>query len=390
MPEQPQGPHRRPRRACRTRRSWPARPRPRRSCASGSTPTPSKQDAYGDAWDKIAEAQKVAARDRPAATTSLERGLGLRHAALRDRPDARPPGRGERPSPTPSGCASTATSDLESLELAALLRRARSTPSCETAKLADSLRLLDEAAWRRRPAGRAECSPARSPRAGGRRAGRRARKLADVAVRKKLAEGGKAAIDASRRPDDRARPGRRRRRPRGPQERSRTQVEEPQRQAVRQDRQGRASPIEGDGDLPRRDLHAAAGLRHGQGLRGGRQEGRRLRRRSAALYEHAEEHGNKRPVRAAASAGSRRKEQARPRRRRSTSSARPTSSAATPAARSSTATARSSASSSTATSSRSCSTSPTTTAWPAPSRSTRAGSSRPCGRSTAPRPWSRS
>ena len=51
----------------------------------------------------------------------------------------------------------------------------------------------------------------------------------------------------------------------------------------------------------------------------------------------------------------------------------------------STAPARSSASSSTATSSRWCSTSSTPTSKPAPSRSTRPASSRPCGRSTTPR-----
>ena len=99
--------------------------------------------------------------------------------------------------------------------------------------------------------------------------------------------------------------------------------------------------IYGTQRLSRRHLHAAPGLRPGQGLHGARQADSRPGRPSAGLYERAAGTRQSRPVRPA-QALDRAQGPARSRTRRSTSSRRPTSSAATRAARWSTATASSS------------------------------------------------
>ena len=156
-----------------------------------------------------------------------------------------------------------------------------------------------------------------------------------------LAEGGKQAIAASRRPDDQAGPGRRPRRPR---------LREAREDEVEGGRVGPATPgsprppsRSRATPLPRRHLHPPPGLRHRQGLRRRRQDDpplhhhrRRLRARTARTATS--------PPTSFPRAGTRRRTPARSTStRRSTSSPRPTSSAATPAARSSTATAASSA-----------------------------------------------
>ena len=88
----------------------------------------------------------------------------------------------------------------------------------------------------------------------------------------KLFEGGKTGDRRFAGSDDRAGQARRSR-GRGPSARScENEVEEPKRQAY--DKIAKAKfAVEGDQHLSRRDLHLAAGVRDGQGLRGGRQKG---------------------------------------------------------------------------------------------------------------------
>ena len=112
-------------------------------------------------------------------------------------------------------------------------------------------------------------------------------------MRKKLYEGGKEAVDAANDPmivlaklvDAEARAVRKA---------FETQVDEPKRQAYAQIAKAKFA-VDGDQHLPRRDVHAAAGVRHGQGLRGGRQEGAAVHRPSPACTSAAKEHGNKPP-----------------------------------------------------------------------------------------------
>ncbi len=106
-------------------------------------------------------------------------------------------------------------SALKSLELK-LFSEAPIYPEFEEAKLAHSLGLLEEGDARR-PDGRAR--PARPLARGGRQASSSTGpKLADVAVRQAARRGGQGGDRGLRRPDDQARPGRRRRRPGRPQD----------------------------------------------------------------------------------------------------------------------------------------------------------------------------
>ena len=159
----------------------------------------------------------------------------------------------------------------------------------ETVKLADSLGYADGAGGRRQSAGQADAGRTSRPRSGPPNWSR-APKLADVAVRKKLADGGKAAIDSS---DDPMialarlvdRPARKVRKI------YEDKVEEPLRQAYAKIAKARFA-IEGDSDLSRRHLHAAAGLRRGEGLRGPGTAACRPGPRSAAPSSMPTEHGN--------------------------------------------------------------------------------------------------
>ena len=72
-----------------------------------------------------------------------------------------------------------------------------------------------------------------------------------------------------------------------------TQVEEAEAAGLRRDRQGQVRPG-GHQHLSRRHVHAAAVVRRGQGLRGGRQA-RPLRDDFAGLYERSKENNDKPP-----------------------------------------------------------------------------------------------
>ncbi len=163
-----------------------------------------------------------------------------------------------RPSPTPTGSASTASrTSIRSSRSSS--PRPRSTTTWRRVKLADSLSMYLEMAGARRPAG-----PEGAGRQVARRSGRpswsRGTKLADVAVRKQLAEGGMKAIEAS---DD-------------PMIQLARLVDAPARerpQDLRAAGRGAAAPgLRQDGQRPlralrhrhlsRRHVHAAAGVRH--------------------------------------------------------------------------------------------------------------------------------
>ena len=309
----------------------------RRPSATGSTPTPRSKAAYGAAWDKIAAAQKVAGRDRPAAQLPRARAR-LRLAPLPDRPRPSSGSPRRRPSRTPTGSASTATRPSS---------RSSSSSSPTPRSIPSSRRPSSPT---RSPSGRRRWAPTTRSSSASSAAGRPSRppttlvdgtKLADVAVRKALAEGGPTAIEASDDPmiklalavDADARALRKR---------FEDEVEGVQTAQYALIAKARLR-AEGRLDLSRRDLHPPARLRDGQGLRGRRQDDPRLhhdrrrlrarRRRTATRPPTSCRRAGSRP-RTSAGSGST---------RRSTSSRRPTSSAATRGARSSTATTRSSA-----------------------------------------------
>ena len=143
-------------------------------------------------------------------------------------------------------------------EAAAVFRRAASITDYEIVKLADSPDLPVRASsattirWCRRcwPASRRRSGPTELVSG---------TKLIDVEVRKKLYEGGKKAVDASKDPmivlaklvDPEARDG--------PQD-HRDEVEEVEAAGLRRDRQGQVRPGR-DQHLSRRHVHAAAGVR---------------------------------------------------------------------------------------------------------------------------------
>ena len=152
---------------------------------------PTRKAAYGSAWEKIAQAQKVNIRTaRP--YMFLERGRGLDSALF---PIARDLVRlaEEKPKPNADRLKEYRDSALESLELE-LFSDAPIYPDFEKAKFAFGLEYWkkvspDDPVLARVLAGRTP-EQAAAEIVG-------ASKLADVAVRRKLAEGGKAAIEAS-------------------------------------------------------------------------------------------------------------------------------------------------------------------------------------------------
>jgi len=156
---------------------------------------PGRQTTFGAAWDRIAEAEQVAAKTlRP--NNFLERGLAFDSQLFQV---ARTLVRlaEEQPKPNPDRLREYRESNLESLKLA-LFSDAPIYPAFEQAKLANSLAhwrelagpedsILTRVLHGRTPEAAAEALVGGS-------------KLADVAVRKSLFEGGKAAIAAAHDP----------------------------------------------------------------------------------------------------------------------------------------------------------------------------------------------
>ncbi|WP_337175344.1 S46 family peptidase [Paludisphaera sp.] len=152
---------------------------------------PARQAAYGAAWDKIAEAQKVNVKTaRP--YMFLERGRGLDSTLFHIARDLVRLAE-EKPKPNADRLKEYRDSALESLELE-LFSTAPIYPAFEQAKFAFGLAYWkkiapDDPVLARVLDGRSP-EQAAAELVGG-------TKLADVAVRRQLAEGGKAAIQAS-------------------------------------------------------------------------------------------------------------------------------------------------------------------------------------------------
>ena len=227
-------------RGCSTRRSWSRRrssesePDPRQQLprlgahAGGPTTTPC--GAIAEAQKKLRDVREAVRPARNAATPSTSRAV---HASPGTSSGWRPrAAEAERP----SGCASTATR-TSSRSSSSSSRRPRSTPSWSGRSWPASLTFLAENLGGEHPlveqgAGRQDArrraptswSPARSwstrPSASG------------------SSRAGTKAVDASDRPDDRARAGRSTPRPGELRKRYEDEVEEPERQAYARDRPG--------------------------------------------------------------------------------------------------------------------------------------------------------
>ena len=166
-------------------------------------------------------------------------------------------------------------------------------------------------------------------------------KLADVEVRAQAGRRRHGGDRGVRRPDDQARPGRRRRGPGAPQDPARTRSKA-SRPPITPSSPGPSSRRRATPSIPTPPSRSGWPSASSRATRSTARRSRRSRR-SAGAFEHAKAHGNTPPYELPAELdqGPRRRGSAS--RPRSTSSRRPTSSAATRAARSSIATTRSSA-----------------------------------------------
>ncbi len=321
-------------------------------------------EAASDVRRRLGRRRQVARDlDRRSTTTIdlLERGTAFNSASCSRSPAGWCGWPRRPPSPTPSGCASTASRTSTRSSRSCSPRR-RSTTTWRPSKLADSLSMYRGDG--RRPTIRwcRRCWPA----------SRRSERAAELVARHAswptwpcASSWPRAACKAIEASDD---PMIRLARlvdpagPRGPQD-----LRGAGRGAAAAGLRARsptpASRCYGTETYPDATFTLRLAFGAGEGLHARTASRFRPGRRSAARIEHAEEHGNQRAVRPARKLA-RAQGPARTWTRRSTSSARPTSSAATRAARWSTATASWSASSSTATSSRWCSISSTPTQGP--------------------------
>ena len=173
------------------------------------------------------------------------------------------------PSRTTNACRNSPSSSLDSLEAAAVLRTSRSTTTSRSSSWPTRLTWLAEQLGYDDPAGaegagrQVAAASGAAELVNGTQAGQTSK------LRKKLYEGGKKAVDASNDPmielarlvDPESRAVRKI---------MENQVDEVRTAGLRPDRQGQVRHRRHQ-HLSRRHLHAAAGVRHGQGLRGGRQ-----------------------------------------------------------------------------------------------------------------------
>ena len=171
-PEQPQGPHRRPGRAARTRRSWPARPRTRTSCASGSRPDPEAARTPTAPPGTRSPRRRRSRREIARTYTLLEARARLQLQLFGIARTLVRAGRGDgqaqrRAAPRVPRLGPASRSKLQ------LFSDAPIYAEFETVKLADSLAYWMASMLGRRPAGAAGPRAASRPRAGGRGAGQR-------------------------------------------------------------------------------------------------------------------------------------------------------------------------------------------------------------------------
>ena len=185
-----------------------------------------------------------------------------------------------------------ATSDLESLELQALLRASRSTTTSRSSSWPTRSTWLAEQLGDDDRAG-AEGAGRQVAARAGRRAGHGHEAARTSAVRKKLYEGGKEAIDASQRPDDRSWPSWSMPTPARCARSWRTQVDEPKQQAYAKIAKAKFA-VEGTSTYP--DATFTLRLAFGA-VKGYEEDGKKIPFETtfAGLYERAEEHDNKPP-----------------------------------------------------------------------------------------------
>ena len=272
---------------------------------SGGTTTRSSRTPIGDAWDDVAAAldglgrrsttTTTCSRARPAFNSELF-GIARTLVRLAD----------ETAKPNADRLREYRESNLDSLKQQ-LFSEAPIYDDLETVKLADSLSMLLEMAGRGRPAG-AEGAGRQVARASGAAELIAGTKLADVAVRKQLAEGGAKAIEASRRSDDPAGPAGRRPGPQAPQDlrgaRSRSRSARPTPRSPTP-----ASPSTAPSAYPDATFTLRLAFGTVKGYDGGRQADARPGPPSAAPIEHAARTRQQRTRSTCPSAGSKHKDQ---------------------------------------------------------------------------------
>ena len=217
------------------------------------------------AWDAVAEVADRPGQEHPALHHAGRRRR-LLHDLLRLCPDTGAGVRKSSPSPTKNGCRSSTiptrsrwSSSYSPSRRFILISRSSNSPTrltflCE--QLGYETKLVQQVLAGKSPRERAaELSLGT--------------KLGDVKERKKLYEGGKKRRRGQQRPNDPAGQERRQRSSRGPQDHG-GPGRGTQAASLRQNRQGQVRR-RGDQHLSRRYFYAAAVVRHGQGIRRGRQ-----------------------------------------------------------------------------------------------------------------------
>ena len=243
----------RPRRACGTRRSWRRKAEAEQALRDADRGRPREAGRLRRGLGQDRRRPGGRGPDRQAVQLPRTR-LRLRLAPVPDRPRRSSGWPRRQAKPNPDRLREYRDSALDSLKLAALLRRpdlSRVTrrPSSPTRWPTGRRRWGTTTRW-----SSASCAAGRPSRPPTELVD--GTKLADVAVRKTLAEGGIEAIAPVRRPDDQARPGRRRRRPRRAQAVRGRGRGGPDR-AVRLDRQGRSSRTRATRSIPTRPSPSA-------------------------------------------------------------------------------------------------------------------------------------
>ena len=275
-----------------------------RSCAQPWPRTPKLQGLRPAPGTRSPRRRRQRARALP--RRSIDAGAaapGSTADLFEHRPHARARCAEELPKPNASGCASSATPTSTRCKLELCSPTSRSTTTSRASSWPTALTFLAEMLGDDDPLVAAGPRPA-SRRASAPTSWSRAPSSGTSGVRKQLWRGRQARPStASERPDDRARAELVDAEARALRKRFETRSTSVKRQAYAQIAKAKFA-IEGDERLPGRDLHAAAGLRHRQGLRA--RTARRSRRSPtfAGLYERSRGARQQAAVRPAARAGS--------------------------------------------------------------------------------------